>query len=331
MDKNIIISIKTIFITLLMILAGYVIYRLKSVIGILLVAVLLVVSLEPAVKKLMKLTLFNKPVKRSLAVIVSYAFFVLAFIIVGTVVVPPVLSQAQKLFSGFDQIVMDLERSYGIKFSLADVFTGDKAASTTDSVITFTFSIFSNVSTFFSLLVISIYLSLDWPNLKRRLYSLLPPKAERKVSEIVEEIEVSVGSWVKGEFTLMLVIGVFSFLGLVTLDVKYPLALGLVSGLLEIVPIIGPVVSAILAAIVGFADDPLKGAGVLVLFIIIQQLENNLLVPKIMQRVSGFSPLIILLALLIGSEFFGIAGAILAVPMTMILAIIMKSLLASDN
>ncbi len=85
--------------------------------------------------------------------------------------------------------------------------------------------------------------------------------------------------------------------------------------------------SGALAGVIGFSDSPVKGLAVLVLFFIIQQSENNLLVPKVMQRVSGFSPLVILIALLIGSEFFGIVGAILSVPVTMISVIVVKKIL----
>ena len=90
---------------------------------------------------------------------------------------------------------------------------------------------------------------------------------------------------------------------------------------------LGPVFSAILAGVIAFADSPIKALGVVVLFTLIQQLENNLLVPKVMQRVSRFSPLVILLALLVGGHFFGIVGAIIAVPITMILSILLKRML----
>jgi len=145
------------------------------------------------------------------------------------------------------------------------------------------------------------------------------------------EVERNVGQWLKGQLLLMLVVGLASFIGLLLLDIRYPLALAMVAGLLEIVPMIGPVLSAVVAAIIGFSETPVKGVGVIALFLIIQQLENNLLVPKIMQKVSGFSPLIILLALLIGSEFFGVVGAIVAVPTTMIISIILKRVLGRSD
>ena len=120
--------------------------------------------------------------------------------------------------------------------------------------------------------------------------------------------------------------GCVCFLGLFILGIDYPLALGLIAGLLEFVPMIGPIISAVLAGVVGFSMSPIKGLGVIVLFTIIQQLENNLLVPKVMQRVSGFSPIAILLAILIGAEFFGVIGTVLAVPVMMITFLLIKRL-----
>jgi len=165
---------------------------------------------------------------------------------------------------------------------------------------------------------------LDWPNLKKRFLSVVPKKFRDLASDTVGEIELSVGHWLKGQAFLMFVVGSMSLVGLSVLQVPYPLALGLISGILEAVPMIGPLLSAVVASIIGFSVSPVKGLMVVGLFVIIQQLENNIIVPKVMGKVSGFSPLVILLALLIGSNFFGIVGAILAVPTTIILVIIIK-------
>ena len=129
----------------------------------------------------------------------------------------------------------------------------------------------------------------------------------------------------------MLVIGVASFIGLSILGVRYSVGLGLLSGIFEAIPNVGPVLSAIVAGLIGFTDSPIKGIGVVSLFVIIQQLENNLLVPKIMGKVSGFRPLVILLALLVGANFFGIIGAVCAVPVTMIASTILKKFFGTNN
>ncbi|HHH14267.1 MAG TPA: AI-2E family transporter, partial [candidate division WWE3 bacterium] len=115
-------------------------------------------------------------------------------------------------------------------------------------------------------------------------------------------------------------------IGLVALGVNYALSLALIAGILEIVPIIGPIIATIPALIVGFAVSPIKGLGVLGLYILIQQLENNLIVPKVMQKAVGFNPLITMTAILIGGSLFGVLGALLSIPVTIIIVILFKHL-----
>lgn len=329
MNKQVVISVKSILVALLMVLGIYVLYRLGTVIGILLLATLLVVSLEPLVKKLTKFTLLNKPLSRGFSVILAYLLLITILIFVATVGIPPVVSQLEKMLSSLSTITSKVNFGDYISFSLSDLLP--QASKLSSGVLSVTISVVSNFATMVSLIILSLYLSMDWIHIKKQFISLFSDDKGEDVEDTINEIELNVSHWVKGELTLMLVIGLACFTGLQILGVRYPLALGIVSGVLEIVPILGPVISAILAAIIAFADAPIKGLGVIVLYIIVQQLENNILVPKIMQKVSGFSPLVILIALLIGSEFFGIVGAIIAVPTTIVGAVILKRILRSND
>jgi predicted PurR-regulated permease PerM len=322
MDKDIVISIKTILVTFLIALGVYVIYRLGPIIGLFAFALLIVFALEPFIKKLMQQTVMERKIPRSVAVIISYTALIAIVALIITIWLPPFLLEAQKLIKNLPKILSGLDM--GTSLDLSALLP--QASTVSGGVVVATLSIFSNITTLFSLFVMSIYLSMDWPNLKRRFVALFPAKAEDSVLESIDEIEINLGHWLKGEAILMLVVGFACFIGLVLLDVDYPLALGLISGLLEIVPMVGPIISAVFAAIIALASNPVKAVGVVVLYIIVQQLENNVLVPKVMQKVSGFSPLVILIALLVGGEFFGIAGAIMAVPATMTLGIIIKKI-----
>ena len=329
MDKQVVISIKTVIFTFLLLLGAYIVYRLGNILSILLIALILVISLEPLVKFFMSKTVMNKLLSRSVAVILAYSLLIFALVVIFTIGLPPVVAQAQKLIASLGQLLESISTQYGIQVSFANL--APQFSQISGGVLTFTYAIFSNITTLLSLLVLSLYMSLDWENIKERFLDLFPDNLVSTVADIITHIELSVGHWVKGELTLMFVVGAASFIGLVLLRVNYPLALGIIAGLLEIVPILGPIIVAVLAAIIAFADSPLKGVAVLGLFFIIQQLENNLLVPKIMQKVSGFSPLVILIALLVGSNFFGVIGAILSVPITMISAIIIKKALSYSS
>ena len=324
MEKQYVISIKTILTTFAILLAAYVVYRLGPVFAIILISTLIVLALEPLVKYFMKFTVWNRPVSRSLAVIQTYAIFIIAIVAVFTIGLPPVISQAQRLLMNLTSLLSGLNVPTD-SVRITDVipqlsqFTGNVFKTLTSGFMTLT--------SVFTILMLSIYMSLDWENLKHKLLSVFKEPLKEEMTNVVDEVETNVGHWVKGQLVLMFVIGTVTFVGLSVLRVDYPLALGLIAGLLEIVPILGPVIAAVLSAIIAFSADPIKGLAVLGLFAIIQQLENNILVPKIMQRVSGFSPLVILIALITGSNFFGVVGAIVAVPITMILAIVVKSVL----
>ena len=114
----------------------------------------------------------------------------------------------------------------------------------------------------------------------------------------------------------MVIIGVATWIGLTLLRIEFALPLAVLAGLLEIIAIIGPIVAAVPAIIIALVQfgSPVPALGVAALYILIQQLENNLIVPKLMEKAVGVHPLVIILALLIGGSLFGIIGAALAVP-----------------
>jgi predicted PurR-regulated permease PerM len=321
-DRQYVISLKTIMLAFLLLLGLYIVYRLGPVIGVLVISLLIVFSVEPLVKKLMKQTILGKPLTRGFSVVIAYAIVIAILSVVLTIILPNFILQTQKLLTNLSYIFEQLNLSTAIDFSSEGIINQISKVST--SFINALYGSFRVLATLFTILILSIYMSSDWDNLKLKMAALFPEKLEQEFLETIDEVETSLAHWVKGQAILMIVVGTFSTLGLIGLGVEFPLALGLMAGLLEVVPMIGPIISAVIAGAIAFVDSPIKALGVIILFTIIQQLENNLLVPKIMQKVSGFSPLIILLALLIGSEFFGLVGAVMAVPMTMVGAIILK-------
>jgi predicted PurR-regulated permease PerM len=329
MDKQVVISYKSIVFFFLLVIAGYIVVRLAPVIGIFLISLVIVFAVEPLIKKLMRLVVLNRTLSRGIAVCITYILVIILMVFIVTVGLPPFVSQIEKLVRNFSIILSSLQLPESFNIKVADLIP--QASKISESIVTTVFSLFSNITTIITLLILSLYMSLDLENNKARFYSLFPNTLRQDIKNVVEEIELSMGQWVKGQSFLMLVVGILSFIGLMVLDVEYAPALGLISGILEIVPMLGPILSAVIAAIVAFSDSTIKGIGVLALYVIVQQLENNLLVPKIMQRVSGSSPLVILLALMVGSEFFGIVGAILAVPMVMVGSVILKKVLRYED
>ena len=125
--------------------------------------------------------------------------------------------------------------------------------------------------------------------------------------------------------------GILIFIGLTILQIPLALPLALVAGLLEIVPIVGPIVSSIPAILVGLTISPLIGLAIAALFFIVQQLENHLIVPVVMSKAVGLQPPVVILALLIGAKLAGIGGAVLAVPTVVVARIIFREFLEEDQ
>jgi predicted PurR-regulated permease PerM len=148
------------------------------------------------------------------------------------------------------------------------------------------------------------------------LLLLLSPKAQRQnVHAIWNDIEFRLGAYVRGQVFLMLIIGLASYLGLLLLGVPFAPALALIAGITEAIPLVGPLIGAVPAVIVAFTVSPVTGLLVAILYGVIQALENNVLVPKIMSSNVGLNPLVIIIAIVAGSTLNGVIGALLAIPL----------------
>ncbi len=320
-NKQVVISVKTIFITLAILAGAYVVYELRGIFGLIFVSLLIAISMESAIKSIMCMTFMNKPLSRGFAVILSYLLLLLVFVTFFLVAAPMVVKESQKLVTNFSFFLTNLEingESLFESLSFLDVLGDTLKPGNIGSVLSSSISVLSRLVT---LVVLAIYMSSDWPNLKNRFIGLFPKDKEKELKELMYSVEIHVGTWIKGQLTVMFAVGFLGFIGLSIAGVNYALALGFISGMLEIVPILGPLFSTIIATGVGFSQSPTKGLISFLIFLAIQQVESNFVTPKVMQKFSGFSPLIILIALMIGHEFFGLPGAILAIPVTMILGI----------
>jgi len=328
MDKTILNTLKVAGTALVVFVVLLVLYRLSSIFALLLVSLFVVLSVEPLVKNLMKKTLLNKPVSRKLAVASTYTLLVFVVLFIFTIGLPPVLSQAQKLLANIGEVFENIPGATSYITNIEAITT--QTSSLTKEIVGRTASVLSSATAAITVFVLSLYISLDWIDLRKRFLNLFG-KSYSLAESVLGEVELEMGHWVKAQLFLMVTVGFVSFLALSLLGVDYPLALGLLAGLFEIIPFFGPLITAVLAALVGFSISPAKGILVVLLFLVIQQVENNFLIPKVMGKVSGFSPLIVLVAVLVGGEFFGAIGAITAVPVVMILSIVFRRVYPKIN
>jgi len=295
----------------------YFLYRITSIILMLFLAFIVMVALNPSVSKLHTKT----KLPRLFSIIVVYIFFILAVIGTASLVLPPLISQMVQLLKLID-IPLIQEHLTEIKLSLGEVSSLlSQFSSPANFIITAVTSTVSSLFTFFTLLVLSFYLILE----RNYLYKKISWFSQKEIHlttarEFLDSIELQLGGWVRGELILMTSIGLMTFIGLSLLGVPYALPLAILAGLLEILPSMGPTIAAIPAvAIAGLQMDTWHGVAVLILYIVIQQVENNFLVPKIMQENAHIDPLAAILSILIGFQMLGIIGGLLAVPAYIVL------------
>ncbi|KKR09886.1 MAG: hypothetical protein A3D24_03570 [Candidatus Blackburnbacteria bacterium RIFCSPHIGHO2_02_FULL_39_13] len=322
MPRKIEVSHKTIIFTIAFIGLIWFLYQISSILLGLFVSILLMTAFNPIVDRLNKLG-----VPRSIAIFIVYILFI--GLVVGgiTSIVPPLIDQSTNLANNlptlFDQAGTWLD-GLGIEGVDGKVIAGQisQLGAIPANLIKLTIALFSNIVTVFSVLVVTFYLLLERKNLDNYLVILFGKGEEEKAKSFVDRVETSLGGWVRGELILMVIIGVLTFVGLTLLGIPYALPLAILAGILEIVPTIGPVLSSIPAILLGLTVSPIMAIATVALYFLIQQLENSVIVPNVMRRATGINPLFTIIVLAIGLKLAGVIGAILAVPILIVLRII---------
>lgn len=317
MSKKIEISPKTI-ITIFIVLGGiWLLAQIKEILLGLFVALILMSALNPIVKK-MELKKFP----RWLAIILLYIVIisVLSFSLGG--IIPPLVAQTATLIERIPELFQKI-KILGID---QNVVAGQISAFTSlpANILKFVFGILSNVVGVFVLLMITFYLLMERKKSLTHFQSVLPEESANKVENLVNKIEERIGGWFRGQLSLMVLMGLLSYIGYTIIGIDYAIPLALLAFLLEVIPNVGPTVAAIPAVLVGLIISPIHALAVIGWCIFIQQLENAVLVPKIMNNMAGVNPLVSILSLAIGFQLAGVGGAVLAIPTFLILKTIFE-------
>lgn len=184
--------------------------------------------------------------------------------------------------------------------------------------------IFGGFVTFVFVLIMIFYLLLEVKAMKKIIQSVVPDKFQFYVIQLFSQVQNKISLWARGQLILCLTIGIVSYVGLLILGVKYALLLALIAGICECIPYFGPILSAIPAVLLAFTQSPLTALLVIALYFVIQQLENHLLVPKIMGTAVGLNPVLVIIIILIGGKLYGPIGMLLSIPIATTLFILIK-------
>lgn len=313
MPKKVEISHRTIIFAALLGLAIWFVFQIRGILLMVFVSIILMSALNPAVDKLQQWRL-----PRSFAILIIYLILwgAIGSVIAG--VIPPLVDQTRKLILLLPEAIGRIEFFNTNQQAITNQLLV-RLGSLPENILKITVGLFGNLLTVLTTLVISFYLLLERKNLNKYLVILLGKDRPAKIAQVINEIERRLGGWVRGEIVLMVVVGLFTYFGLSILGVESALPLAIIAGILEIVPNIGPIISAVPAVLIALTIHPFTALATVALYFLVQILENNLLVPKVMQKAVGVNPLISILGLLMGLQLAGPAGAVLAIPLIIVI------------
>jgi predicted PurR-regulated permease PerM len=322
MNTKIEISPKTILFALAVIASAWFLFEIREILYLLFIAFLLMTALQPLVTFLER---FRFP--RFIAILVIYAvvFGVFGFSVVSSI--PLLVAQSTRLTEALPGLVAKVLPYWNVDISTV----GQQLAPIGENIINVTVSIFSNIITTVAVLVFTFYFLLERHKTRAILTDMFGESIATQSVDILRSIESRLGEWVRGELLLMLTIGIFVYIGLIILRVDYALPIAILAGALEIVPNIGPIISAVPAVIIGLATSPFLALSVIALYIITHQAENNIVVPLIMKKSIGLSPLVTILALLVGGKLAGLVGAALGVPVLLVGQVLFSKLVIEQS
>ncbi len=278
----------------------------------------------------------TKRLSRGLAVILLYVLILgLIALIVGSLV-PAVVHQIQSLKGEADSIwgqfvsalgpLRAILSEPGAEFSFSAYLQEAGAGTAAGNILTTVRDFFGGIVSMIIVFVVTFYLVVSEDALKKLFRTVAPEPYQPYLVDLFMRIEKAIGSWVRAQLILSLIIFTAVYLVLTILGVKYALILALAAGLAEFIPYVGATIAAIPAVIIAFTQSPLKGLLVALAYIVIQQTENHILVPKVMQKTVGLHPIVSIFSLLIGAKVAGLVGALLAIPTATALSIVAEDL-----
>ncbi len=303
---------KTIILTIFFLLLLKFVWIIKDLIFSLFIAFIIVSALKPAVEFLVK-----KKFPRLLASLIVYFLFLFAIINVFALILPPLVGETAHFLQTLPYILRTMSNNFPISIQLNTI--AQYIPNITTQAFDAIRGIFSNAVFIMSTLFFGFYMLLEENILQKSLSKFFDESITGPIINIIQLAEKRMSAWFWGEVILMTVIGIMTFVGLNLIGMRYILALSVLAGLFEVIPNIGPIASLVPAFIIGMSESYFLGFTTIALYFIVQQLENHLIVPLVMKRAVGLSPIVTLMALIIGGKLAGILGVLLSVPTTLFL------------
>jgi len=316
---------------------SWALWEVRNALMLVYISALVAIGLSPVVNAIERKRLMRQQVPRWAAILVIYLCIIGVIVAVGALVLPPIVIQARGLAMELPRLLHQgqqwlishglLTREISAQEAVQQTAGSSGAQDTIGLIVGAVFGFVGGIFGLITMLVLTFYFLVDSSGLVNVFLRLFPRETRPQVEAACRHVTNKVSAWLGGQLLLGGIIGGTAALGLFLMGVPFFYVLALIAGLGEMIPIVGPILSAVPAVAVALSVKPTLALGVIAFFFAQQQLENHLLVPTIMQRQVGISPVFVIIALLIGGSLLGVIGAILAVPTAAILQVVFQELM----
>ncbi len=321
----------TVFLFFIYTIRGYLFAALNPFIA----AILLTYLLEPFVS-----TLEKKKVPRIVAILVMYALVACLIAMFGIFVIPTIVEEVNGLikqlptfFATIQETIWELQDQYS-RINLPPSVTetiNNNLISLQNYLISLLNGvpqlIFGLVGQIFSLVLIPIlafYMLKDLAHIKRGLVRLIPSSRRSRLVGLFGRIDDTFGAWIRGQLTICFLVGFLTAIAMEIVGMDFSLMLGTIAGLVDVIPYFGPFIGAAPAVVLALLRSPALAIKVVIAFVVVQQIESNILSPQILGDRLGLHPLIIIFSLMLGAQFGGLLGMIFAAPMAAVIKVVIE-------
>ena len=301
----------------------------RSVLVLIAVALFLAIGLSPIVE-----WLIDRGMRRGVAVGIVFLGVIAAFVGFGFAVLPPVIEQSNAFVKALPDYLADLRRNPTIRqfdqdYGVIDraqtyVTSGDLGQRMFGGIVGVGRVVLNAVFSALSLLIMTLYFLAALPSMKRQAYRLVPASRRERVTLLSDEVINRIGGFIGGALTVAFVAGFTSYVFLMIIGLPYALALALFVALLDLVPLIGATIAAVVVSLLGFTESVVVGISCVVFYIAYQQFENYVVYPRVMRRAVDVPAPVTVVAVLLGGALLGVVGALLAIPVAAAVLLVLR-------
>lgn len=328
-DKRVTIefSFSTLFWVLGIIMALWLVIQVKEILVSVLLAFILAMAVSPLVDNLQK-----RKIPRSLSITVIYVVIIAILALVFRLIIPPVINQIGGIFEhrlAYVDTISGYFGSYSIPvknsmLSFFDKVGNSFAGASFSGIFSSAKGVIGGLVDTILVFVLSFYFLLNKKGPESVITQYVPKQHQKRTISIYRKISQKMSYWLRGQVFLGFIIFFVNWIGLTTFHVNYALTLAIISGILEVLPVIGPWIAGIFAFTVALTVSPFLGLIVGAWFVLVQQLENHIIVPQVMKKSLGLNPVVVILAILIGGNLLGIIGILISVPVASAIGVLLE-------